>query len=71
MNLKKIAKIEGARLKAEGERKIYKSISKAKKMTSSERNDLETLAKLGELRKAGILTEKEFQTKKKKILKRL
>ena len=71
IELKKIAKIEGARLKAEGERKIYKSISKAKKMTSSERNDLETLAKLGELRKAGILTEKEFQTKKKKILKRL
>ena len=45
--------------------------AKAKKMTSSDRNDLETLAKLGELRKAGILTEKEFQTKKKKILNRI
>ena len=71
VELKKIAKIEGDRLKAEGERKINKSISKARKMTSSERNDLETLAKLGELRKAGILTEKEFQLKKKKILKRI
>ncbi len=40
-------------------------------MTSSGRNDLETLAKLGELRKAGILTQKEFQSKKKKILKRI
>ena len=71
IELKKIARIEGERLKAKGERKINKSISKAKRMTSSEKNDLETLAKLGELRKAGILTEKEFQTKKKKILKRL
>ncbi len=71
IELKKIAKIEGERLKAEGERKISKGVAKAKKMTSSDRNDLETLAKLGELRKAGILTEKEFQTKKKKILKRL
>ncbi len=71
IELKKIAKVEGERLKAEGKRKINKSIIKAKKMTSSERNSLETLAKLGELRKAGILTEKEFQTEKKKILKRL
>ncbi len=71
IELKKIARVEGERLKAEGERKINKSIAKVKKMTSSERNDLETLAKLGELRKAGILTEKEFQSKKKKILKRI
>ena len=42
-----------------------------KKMISSGRKELETLAKLGELRKAGILTEKEFQSKKKKILKRI
>ena len=71
IELKKIAKIEGERLKAEGERKISKGVAKAKKITSSDRNDLETLAKLGELRKAGILSEKEFQTKKKKILKRI
>lgn len=71
IELKKIAKIEGERLKAEGEKKINKGISKAKKMTSSEKNDLETLAKLGELRKAGILTEKEFLSKKKKILDRI
>lgn len=71
VEFKKHAKIEGERLKADGERKIKKSITKAKKLTSSDRNDLETLAKLGELRKAGILTEKEFQTKKKKILNRI
>ncbi len=71
IELKKIARVEGEKLKAEGERRINKNVAKVKKMTSSERNDLETLAKLGELRKAGILTQKEFQLKKKKILKRI
>ncbi len=71
IELKKIARIEGDKLKAEGERRINKNVAKVKKMTSSGRNDLETLAKLGELRKAGILTQKEFQSKKKKILKRI
>jgi len=71
IELKKIARVEGEKLKAEGERRINKNVAKVKKMTSSERNDLETLAKLGELRKAGILTQKEFQSKKKKILKRI
>lgn len=71
IELKKIAKAEGEKLKAEGEKKLNKSISQAKKITVSQKNDLETLAKLGELRKAGILTEQEFQTKKKKILKRI
>ena len=68
---RKIARVEGEKLKAEGARRINKNVAKVKKMTSSERNDLETLAKLGELRKAGILTQKEFQSKKKKILKRI
>jgi len=71
IELKKIARVEGEKLKAEGERRINKNVAKVKKMTSTERNDLETLAKLGELRKAGILTQKEFQSKKKKILKRI
>ncbi len=71
IELKKIARVKGEKLKAEGERRINKNVAKIKKMTSSGRNDLETLAKLGELRKAEILTEKEFQSKKKKILKRI
>jgi len=71
IELRKIARVEGERLKAEGERRINKNIAKVKKMTTSGRNDLETLAKLGELRKAGILTQKEFQSKKKKILKKI
>ena len=71
LELKKHAEIETERLKAKGERKITKTISSAKKMASANTNDLETLAKLGELRKAGIITEKEFQTKKKQILNRI
>ena len=71
LELKKIARVEGEKLKAEGERRINKNVAKVKKMNSSERKDIETLEKLGELRKAGILTQKEFHTKKKKILKRI
>lgn len=70
-DLRKHATIESERLKAKGERKITKSIASAKKMVSTSRNDLETLAKLGELRKAGIITEKEFRVKKKQILSKI
>ncbi len=70
-DLRKQAEVESKRLKAKGERKITKSIASAKKMASTSRNDLETLAKLGELRKAGIITEKEFRVKKKQILSKI
>ncbi len=70
-DLRKQAKIEGAKLKAKGEHEITKGISTAKRLASTDKADLETLAKLGELRKAGIITESEFQSKKKKILGRI
>jgi polyhydroxyalkanoate synthesis regulator phasin len=69
--LRKQAEIESERLKSQGEQKITKGIATAKKMAAVGSMDLETLAKLGELRKAGIITEKEFQTKKKQILNRI
>ena len=71
VELRKQAKIESKRLKSKGEQKINKSISAARRMSSADGKDLETLAKLGELKKAGIITDKEFQTKKKQILKRI
>jgi len=71
VELKKQAKIESKKLKSKGEQKIYKSINTARRITSANEKDLETLAKLGELKKAGIITDKEFQTKKKQILKRI
>ena len=70
-DLRKQAKIEGAKLKSKGEQEIIKGISTAKRLTATDKTDLETLAKLGELRKAGIITESEFQSKKKKILGRI
>ena len=69
--LRKQAEIESERLKSQGEKKITKGIASAKKMAATSSMDLETLAKLGELRKAGIITEKEFQAKKKQILNRI
>lgn len=51
--------------------KINEGILSAKKMTSSSEEDLKLLEKLGKLRKSGVLTEKEFQEKKKKILSRI
>ena len=50
---------------------ISEGLSSAKKMGTDSQEDLKMLEKLGKLRKSGILTEKEFQEKKKKILSRI
>lgn len=62
---------EGKKLKKEGEKKIREGISSAKKMSYSKEDSLKMLEKLGKLRKSGVLTEKEFQEKKKKVLSRI
>jgi len=54
-----------------GIKKINESIAAVKQATIKTNEELATLQKLGELRKTGILTEKEFQEKKKKILSRI
>lgn len=64
-------KKERKALQKRGMDKISEGISVAKKVTSNTQDDLEILKKLGKLRKADILTEKEFQAKKKKILDRI
>jgi polyhydroxyalkanoate synthesis regulator phasin len=69
--LRKQAKIEGAKLKARGEEELGKGIASARRLAATRNEDLETLAKLNELCKAGIITEKEFLEKKKKILSRI
>ena len=67
----KQARKEGKKLKKEGKSKILSGISSAKKLSHNKENDLKTLEKLGKLRKSGVITEKEFQEKKKKILSRI
>ena len=59
------------KIKKKGLAKLNEGITAAKNRTSSTEDDLKTLEKLGKLRKSGVLTEKEFQEKKKKILARI
>ena len=47
------------------------SVNAGKKLGASTQKELDLLEKLGELRKAGIITNKEFQEKKKKILSKI
>jgi len=69
--LRKQAKKERDSLHERGMKKINEGISAAKNVTSNTKEDLEILKKLGKLRDNGIITEKEFQAKKKKILDRI
>ena len=65
------AKKEKESIQKKGIKKITKSISAAKNVTSNTQDDLIVLEKLSKLKKKGIITDKEFQTKKKKILERI
>lgn len=69
--LRSQAKKERESLQKRGIAKINDGISTAKKMTSNTHEDLETLKKLGKLRNSEVITEKEFQAKKKKILDKI
>lgn len=70
-DLKTQAKKERDSLQRKGVEKITEGLTAAKNIASSAEDDLALLEKLGQLRKAGIITEKEFQAKKKKILGRI
>ena len=69
--LRNQAKKERESLKKRGIEKFNEGILAAKSATSNVKEDLKTLEKLGKLRESGIITEKEFQEKKKKILARI
>ncbi len=65
------AKKESELLQKKGLAKINEGLSSVKKMTTNSEEDLKMLEKLGNLRKSGVITQKEFQEKKKKILSRI
>ncbi|MEK0320094.1 MAG: SHOCT domain-containing protein [Nitrosopumilus sp.] len=65
------AKNESEALQKKGIKKLNEGITAAKNVTSNTDEDLDTLKKLGKLRANGVITEKEFQAKKKKILDRI
>ena len=63
--------IIGSRLKKSTKASVQSSINAGKKIKTSKQDELELLEKLGELHKAGIITNREFQEKKKKILSKI
>ena len=71
----KLAKIRGIKLskkvKAEAKKTVSKKITKAKRMIRSSDDNLELIKKLGELIKAGVISNKEFQVKKKQLLDKI
>jgi len=71
----KLAKIRGLQLgkqvKARAKKTVSKKITRAKRMIRSSDDNVELLRKLGELKKAGILSNKEFQAKKKQLLDKI
>ena len=71
----KLAKIRGLKLskrvRAQAKKTVSKKITKAKRMIRSPKDNVELLKKLGELKKAGIISNKEFQTKKKQLLDKI
>jgi transcription initiation factor IIF auxiliary subunit len=69
--LRKLANIEKEKIKSKGSKIIEKSIKLQKGLMSSSEQDLKLLAQLDKLQKDGVITKKEFEAKKKKILDRL
>jgi hypothetical protein len=71
----KLAKIRGLNLskqvRARAKKTVSKKITKAKRMIRSSEDNVELIRKLGELKKAGIISNKEFQAKKKQLLDKI
>ena len=68
----RLAKIRGLKLskqvRARAKKTVSKKITKAKRMLRSSEDNVELIKKLNELKKAGIISNKEFQAKKKQML---
>ena len=71
----RLAKIRGLNLskqvRARAKKTVSKKITKAKRMIRSPKDNVELIKKLGELKKAGIISNKEFQAKKKQLLDKI
>ncbi|MBB46584.1 MAG: hypothetical protein CMO18_01870 [Thaumarchaeota archaeon] len=71
----KLAKIRGLKIgkqvKKEARKTVSKKITKAKRMIRSSDDNLELIKKLNELKKSGVISNKEFQTKKKQLLDKI
>jgi len=63
--------ILGAKLKKKTKSGIQVGLEAGKNIKTHKHKNLDLLQKLGDLQKAGIITNKEFQEKKKKILSKI
>jgi len=63
--------ILGSRLKNKTKSSIKSGLKVGQKFKTSSYDDLDLLKKLSDLQKAGVITNKEFQEKKKKILSKI
>ena len=63
--------ILGSKLRKSTKLSIERGIKAGKKLKTSTHKHLDLLENLGKLKKAGIITNKEFQEKKKKILSKI
>jgi predicted nucleotide-binding protein (sugar kinase/HSP70/actin superfamily) len=61
----------GSQLKSGTKSGVKKGITAGKKLKATPQDHLELLEKLGKLKKAGIITDREFQSKKKQILAKI
>jgi len=57
-----------SKLKTTAKSKIQKTVNASKSLKSSKKENLELLESLAKLKDAGVITAKEFQEKKKKLL---
>ena len=71
----KLARIRGIKLgkrvKTRAKKTVSKKITKAKRIIRSSDENVELIKKLGELKKSGIISNKEFQAKKKQLLDKI
>ncbi len=71
----KLARVRGIKLskrvKTRAKKTVSKKITKAKRMIRSSDENVELIKKLGELKKSGIISNKEFQAKKKQLLDKI
>ena len=61
----------GSKLKNTAKSKIQKTVSAGRNLKISKKENLELLENLAKLKDAGIITSKEFQEKKKKLLSKI
>ena len=61
----------GSKLKKKTRSGMRSSINAGKNLQDSSQKELDLLKKLGDLKKSGVITNKEFQEKKKKILAKI